>query len=232
MMHIKVRRFIKTRVHELKDESSISIKYREDDETVIYLMRKFILDGWSVLLITDDPHHYYGVQDIAPTAIRGIDSKTLQEEISFPWLKGISIDGAQIEEDILRTYMRKPHMTGMENLIPDPNDRQCYYEISMKGSKLQKCFVESFISGIYYQLCMQEPAQRIVVFAQAPFRPKTKMAEHMLRQALEHGLKIIYMFKGSGVGRNSAKYSFRYKHHTLYVDYKGRSYEVEDDTHE
>lgn len=231
-MLLKVKRHFRTKTHNIKDDATMSIRYRDRDDAIIFLMRKFILDDWSVIIIGDKIHYYHGIQDIAPTAIRRFTPKALQEEIKFPWIKGLTLDGIQTEEEILRTFMRKPYLTGIEPLMPDPNDRKCYYEISMKGSKIEKCFTEAFISGVYNQFCVQEPAQRIVVFAQAPFKPKTKMGEYILTNALENGLKIVYMFKGNGAKYDTAKYSFKSMDGQIYVEHNGRTYEVKDDTYE
>lgn len=224
------RHFMRDRY--ISDDAQISIRYAERDEAVIYLMRKFLLDGWSVVYVGDDPHHYYGIGDIAPTAIRRFDIKALQEEIAFPWLKGIDYSGALLEEEILRTLMRLPYLTGDEPPVPNPNDRQVYYEICTKGSKKEKLFTEAFFAGILQQLCIEEPAQRMVIFIQAPYRPKTKQTEHILRQAIEKGLKIVYMHYGSGIGYKKARYSFgTRKDGKIYVDHRRYTYEIEDDTH-
>lgn len=214
--------------------ATISIHHRNSKTAALFLMRKILEHGCSLICYGSLPDYYNDIADIAPLNSFSVSQKSLKD-IEWPWIEDISetakekVKKCLIEYNLGRTFNYRIRLKD-SYLLKDPNFYQSFYQIRGSGIKKEKAILEAFLTSILSQSLAVEPMKEIFLFIDSPFKPLTETALETLNESADFGVNIICMYKGNGDKYDSADYVIEEVKNKLYIykNTKGnkRRYEI------
>ena len=210
----------------LLSQKEISVKpseiicYDDEERTVSSaLMKQALAKGISV--IAAGPYASFPVHLNEDILYMRFTSDILEQVIHPPWIKGLSPSAVDSIDNVLRTRMRSPSLSGKGIMMGDPTDRQCYYEVCLRpprahGRKNAELYPEALLSALLSQYMTHEGIRTMYLFLEVPYRPKSRECYENLVRAEDEGLDIVRICRE---GEDDSLSKDRYPIHS---DGKGR----------